>query len=153
MMEGSWRGPTILLAPAGGVISRWARFISPSDLHIPPSVAYARIVHSKLDRIVPYQDTLNLIERSCQMERSFVPQRDPCELSNQCCADDIEEKDCHPPNQRKEVAVPNIKKQHKRIELTLVDDDDHPLSRTMREERLREAIIEAYTFASSGHQR
>jgi len=139
-MEGSWSGPTILLAPAGGLVARLARIVPSSQLHIPASVNYTHIVHSKADRVVPFQDSIDLFERSLQLRDSgHVEQMElkdgqelPLSIEEEC----------------------SLKRQQKdRIHLTLVDDDDHALSRTMREELLREAVIEAYTFAISSHQR
>lgn len=125
MMDGSWSGPVVLLAPAGGLIARLSGFMSPLELHIPPSVVYARVVHSKLDKVVPVQDTINLITRTHQKAR---------DLTKEC-----------------DSGIPTDLPRHEeeRIMVTIVDDDDHPLSKTMREERLREAVIEAYTFSTS----
>jgi hypothetical protein len=132
LMEGAWCGPTVLLAPAGGLISRRARFPSATKPHIPPSVSYVHVVHSTLDRIVPVQDTIDLVQRSLQLADKGRDFHDG-DVKQGGAADDDDEDDG--------------KEAKERIKLTIVDDDDHPLSRTMREDRLREAILDAYNFA------
>ncbi len=147
MMEGAWCGPTVLLAPAGGIIARKARFMSSAQLHIPSSVGYVHLVHSKLDRIVPVQDTIDLVHRSLQPAAAAVSHHDDLKGSNHdqddSGAQEMEELD----EAKRSGRVEDKKKKEKeRIKLTVVEDDDHPLSRTMREEHLREAVLEAYTF-------
>lgn len=138
LMEGAWRGPTVLLAPAGGIISRKARFPLVSKPHIPPSVDYVHVVHSTLDRIVPVQDTIDLVQRSLQLADR------PIGLAKG--RDDRHDGDVKLGGSADGDEGDDGKETKERIKLTIVDDDDHPLSRTMREDRLREAILDAYNF-------
>jgi hypothetical protein len=139
MMEGTWNGPTVLLAPAGGIISRKARFLTSAQLHIPSSVGFVHVVHSKRDAIVPVKDTIDLVQRSLMIS---APQDDA--ITPKCVGLEYDQDGAH---EMKELDVDQAKREvaGERIKLTVVEDDDHPLSRTMREEHLREAVLEAYT--------
>lgn len=145
MMEGAWCGPTVLLAPAGGIIARKARFMPSEQLHIPSSVGYVHLVHSKLDRIVPVQDTIDLVHRSLQPATAAASHHDDLKGSNHD-QDDSGAQEMEELDEAKRSGRVEDKKKKERIKLTVVEDDDHPLSRTMREEHLREAVLEAYTF-------
>jgi len=79
LMKSIWSGPTILLAPAHAVTTRWARI---NREYILPERTHVVIVHGYADNVVPMSDSEKLIATATPGYGHLISVEDDHRLNN-----------------------------------------------------------------------
>jgi hypothetical protein len=67
VLDGAWSGPTIMLAPAVGIVNEWTGHLGDADIQRLHELSRKRrmaIFHDPADETVPHRDSLQLVQGS-----------------------------------------------------------------------------------------